>query len=113
MTSNILFLCTGNICRSPVAEAVARQMYGRLGLNFHSAGLDARPGLPASFESVSYGRAIGASLDDHSSRPVSATILVDTSWVIGMTRSHAAIFHSRYCGGYQGASVCSAPRVWT
>jgi len=102
MASRILFLCTGNICRSPVAEAVARQMYGGGGLEFHSAGLNALQGLPASSESVAYGKATGADLDEHCSRPVSAGILTDTFWVIGMTRSHAAIFRSRFGPGFPG-----------
>ncbi len=102
MASNILFLCTGNTCRSPLAEAVARQTYDGLGVEFHSAGLDARAGLPASSESQAYGRATGASVEGHCSRPVSAASLADMAWVIGMTRSHAAIFRSRYAGGYHG-----------
>lgn len=112
MASNILFLCTGNICRSPVAEAVARQMYGGSGLEFQSAGLSARSGLPASLESAAYGRITGADLEGHCSRPVSAGILTDTSWVIGMTRSHAAIFRSRFGEGYSGGiGVLGAPGV--
>ncbi len=112
MASKILFLCTGNICRSPVAEAVARQMYRGLAVEFHSAGLDARSGLPASPESQAYGGMTGASLDGHCSRPVSAAILVDTSWVIGMTRSHAAIFRSRFAAGYLGGiGLLGAPGV--
>ncbi len=102
MASSILFLCTGNICRSPVAEAVARQMYSGSGVVFHSAGLSARHGLPASPESAAYGKDTGADLDSHCSRPVSAGILSDTSWVIGMTRSHAAIFRSRFGEGFPG-----------
>ncbi len=112
MVRNILFLCTGNICRSPVAEAVARQMYHGSGLEFHSAGLSARHGLPASADSVAYGKATGAGLDGHCSRPVSAGILSETLWVIGMTRSHAAIFRSRFGGGFSGGiGVLGAPGV--
>jgi len=112
MASNILFLCTGNICRSPVAEAVARRMYGGLDVGFHSGGLDARSGLPASPESRDYGRSTGAPLEDHCSRPVSFAILSETFWVIGMTRSHAAIFRSRFGHGYHGGiGLLGAPGV--
>jgi protein-tyrosine-phosphatase len=112
MASNILFLCTGNICRSPVAEAVARQMFSESGLEFHSAGLSARHGLPASLESADYCKATGADLDDHCSQPVSTGILSGASWVIGMTRSHAAIFRSRFGEGFPGGiGVLGAPGV--
>ena len=112
MAGNVLFLCTGNICRSPVAEAVARQMYGHCGLNFGSAGLDARYGLPASVDSALYALETGACLDDHASRPVTPDILAGTSWVIGMTRSHAALFRSRFGRDFTGRiGVLGAPGV--
>lgn len=102
MTRTVLFLCTGNICRSPVAEAVARQVFGASGLVFGSAGLDAMRGLPASLDSAVYARENGTSLDDHQSRPVTVDLLNGTAWVIGMTRSHAAIFKSRYAEVFEG-----------
>lgn len=112
MAGNILFLCTGNICRSPVAEAVARQMYGDRGLVFGSAGLDARVGYPASLDSAVYALETGTTLDEHQSRPISGDILEEASWVIGMTRSHAALFKSRYGHSFGGCSgVLGAPGV--
>ena len=110
--SNILFLCAGNTCRSPLAEAVARQTCVGLGLEFHSAGLDARAGQPASSECQAYGRATGASVKNHCSQPVSAAVLADMSWVIDMTRNHAAVFSSRHAGGYHGRiGLLGAPGV--
>lgn len=112
MAKSVLFLCTGNICRSPVAEAVARQMYGHLDLDFSSAGLDARDGLPASPESAAYAAATGASLADHRSRQVSVDDLPAVGWMIGMTRGHAALFRSRFASGYRGSiGVLGAPGV--
>ena len=102
MVTSILFLCTGNTCRSPVAEVLARRQYGTLDLDFKSAGLDARPGQPASIESAAWAEASGLSLAGHCSQPVSTGILTDASWVIGMTRSHAAIFNSRFGDVYHG-----------
>jgi ribose 5-phosphate isomerase B len=102
MAQTVLFLCTGNTCRSPVAEVVARQMFGGFGLEFRSAGLDTIGGLPASEESAAYGQASGACLQDHRSQPVSPEILTEVAWVIGMTRSHAALFRNRFAADFQG-----------
>ena len=112
MVPSVLFICTGNICRSPVAEAVARQAFGDLGLGFHSAGLDAGSGLPASSHSAVYALETGTSLVDHRSRRITPEILDNTAWVIGMTRSHAALFRSRFGMIYDGGiGILGAPGV--
>ena len=112
MKSRIIFICTGNICRSPIAEVVARKAFGGLGVDFTSAGLTPIPGHEASQGSREFVDALGISLDNHSSRPVGTDELADTAWVIGMTRSHAAIFRSRYRGIYRGKiGVLGAPGV--
>ena len=42
----IVFVCTGNICRSPMAEAIARDLFGEDGVVFESAGVRAVRGRP-------------------------------------------------------------------
>lgn len=112
MAARIVFLCTGNICRSPLAEVVAAQMFGYLGLRFCSAGLSAADGLPASASSAEYAASQGLSLAAHASRAMRPDVLTDTAWVIGMTRGHAAIFGSRFGARYAGAiGVLGAPGV--
>lgn len=110
MKPQILFICTGNICRSPLAEAVARNQYGHLGLRFGSAGLSPVPGHGASQGSLEFVESLGLSLDDHRSRPVMGDELATTAWVIGMTRSHAAIFRNRARAAYGGRiGILGAP----
>jgi protein-tyrosine-phosphatase len=112
MSSSVLFICTGNLCRSPIAEVVARHMYESTGLHFGSAGLTPVPGHGASQGSEDFVAELGLSLDGHQSRGLTGEELARTSWVIGMTRSHAAIFKSRYRAAYQGAiGVLGAPGV--
>ncbi len=108
----VLFLCTGNTCRSPLAEVFAKA----LGLDdfwvFESAGLQVMGRHPASDGSLKVARDAGLDLSGHRSQPVAADILADTQWVIGMTRSHAAIFRSRFAGYYSGPiAVLGAPGI--
>ncbi len=108
----VLFLCTGNTCRSPLAEVFARQLNSAAGLHFESAGLQANGRQPASEGSLRVASDAGLSLEGFLSRPVSADLLDDSVWVIGMTRSHAAIFRSRYGGYYKGkVGVLGAPGI--
>jgi ribose 5-phosphate isomerase B len=112
MAGQVVFLCTGNICRSPLAEALAGAAFADLEVGFRSAGLDAVDGLPASRDSASYAASLGLSLAGHRSQPVTAELLARTDWVVGMTRSHAAIFRSRWGRFYQGAvGILGAPGV--
>ncbi len=103
MSDQVLFLCTGNTCRSPLAEVMAQGQHAGLNIGFGSAGLQAVTGQPASAGSVVVAKEMGLDLTHHRSRLVSMDMLKATCWVIGMTRSHAAIFRARYGRGYTGA----------
>jgi protein-tyrosine phosphatase len=95
----ILFVCTGNTCRSPMAAGLCRGFLAhRLGCEVHelsrhgvvvlSAGLAAPAGLPATPEAVRAAAALGADLSDHASQPVTPALLARADYVIAMTRSH-------------------------
>ena len=92
----ILFICTGNTCRSPLAAALASQASEQADLRFQSAGLQALPGLPASEGSQVVAAEHGISLVDHRSRSINQAMHQDVDWVIGMTRSHVAMFKARF-----------------
>lgn len=98
---NVVFLCTGNTCRSPLAEALATRSWGGAAA-FSSAGLQAIAGEPASDGARQVAAEMGADLSAHRARPVDGRLLAEADWVIGMTRSHAAIFRARYGDRFRG-----------
>ncbi len=95
----ILFVCTGNTCRSPLAEGLFRKFLAdRLacsveelpdrGYTVLSAGLAAAEGGPAAPESVEVARMYGADLESHASQPLTDELLANADYVITMTQSH-------------------------
>lgn len=65
---NILFVCTGNTCRSPMAEGLAAALAPHVVAA--SAGTEAEPGLPASDGAIAAMRDIGIDISDHRSRTI-------------------------------------------
>src|SRR5262245_13690372 len=103
----VLFVCTGNTCRSPLAEAVCKRLLAeRLGCRvselpargyvIESAGVATWGGMPASPEAESAGRSVGADLSGHRSRPVDPALLARATDVIAMTAGHAAVLGARF-----------------
>lgn len=95
----IVFVCTGNTCRSPLAEALCKkQLADRLncaveelparGYHVVSAGLAASVGGTAAGEAEQVARDYGADLSAHRSRPLMPELAVDADYLIGMTHSH-------------------------
>jgi protein-tyrosine phosphatase len=95
----ILFVCTGNTCRSPLAAALCRKrLADRLecavadlpsrGFEVTSAGLAAMRGEPAAADAVTVAHELGADLSDHASRPATADLLSDADMIVGMTAGH-------------------------
>ncbi|HVH13060.1 MAG TPA: low molecular weight protein arginine phosphatase [Longimicrobium sp.] len=90
-TFNILFICTGNTCRSPLAEGIARQELARRGwqhVQVASAGIAARPGDAASEHAVRVAARHGVSLDGHRSQPLTPALVEWADLVLAMGASH-------------------------
>ncbi len=97
--STILFVCTGNTCRSPMAQVIGQQVLSeQLGLTMTelepagwritSAGVFANQGSPASDEAVGAMQKEGLDLHRHRSRLLSTELLREADRVYCMTQSH-------------------------
>ena len=91
---NVLFVCTGNTCRSPLAVLALRSELGPDApeVAVSSAGTGAAVGLPASEGSRQVAAADGFDLSEHRSRPISRELVGDADLVFVMSPSqHAAV----------------------
>ncbi|HEY5298496.1 MAG TPA: ribose 5-phosphate isomerase B [Verrucomicrobiae bacterium] len=85
----ILFICTGNVCRSPMAEGIFRQaMKGRGEFRILSAGLGAMDGQPPSPHSVTALKEIGIDISGQRSRALTVDLVRQADFIFGMTHSH-------------------------
>jgi protein-tyrosine phosphatase len=99
VTWTVLFVCSGNTCRSPMAAGLARQMLARehgvseaalpeVGIEVRSAGVSAMAGAPASEPAVRAMRGEGVDLTHHRSQPVTAALVEQADVIYAMTEAH-------------------------
>lgn len=104
----VVFVCTGNTCRSPLAEAIFKQMLAeRLGCKSDelpargyvvlSAGLAAAGG-GAAADAIAVGAELGADLSRHVSRPLTADLAADADLLVAMTQTHCQILTELFAG---------------
>jgi glycine hydroxymethyltransferase len=85
----ILFVCTGNVCRSPMAEALLRRATrDRSDLRAISAGIGAIYGQPPSSHAVRALSEVGVTLEGFRSRMLTAELVDQADYIFGMTRGH-------------------------
>ena len=87
----VLFVCTGNTCRSPMCEAGFRHLLEKHGLerkiSCSSAGVSAGPA-PASAGARAAAREQGLSLDKHSARQFTAELAAESDLIVAVSPSH-------------------------
>ena len=99
MKTTILFVCSGNTCRSPMAEAVTRNLLAaalavpeseleKNGFSVLSAGVFAMPGARASPPAVDAVREFGADLSRHRSRQLLPELINQADAIYTMSRAH-------------------------
>jgi glycine hydroxymethyltransferase len=93
----ILFVCTGNICRSPMAEGMMRELVkGRTDVVVLSAGMSAPRGSSASRSAVDALSELGINLATFRSQPVTGELLEQCTHVFTMTREHRRLLDLLY-----------------
>jgi L-threonylcarbamoyladenylate synthase len=95
----ILFVCSGNTCRSPMAEGIARDLAGRKlgvpadqvlahGLYFQSAGTSTMAGMPASEGSLAAAMELGIDLTNHQSQALDESLVQRADRIYCMGQNH-------------------------
>lgn len=86
----ILFVCTGNSCRSPMAEGLFRHaVEGQGEYRVGSAGLGAINGQPPSPHAVRAMKELGIDISSHRTRMLTSEIVQQATYIFGMTHHHA------------------------
>ena len=105
----VLFVCTGNTCRSPMAELLMRQRLAKSrnarldeledhGFVVLSAGISAAAGCPASGEAVAIMREQGLDLGKHEAQPLTEQLVRHADLILAMTAGHLQSIVERWPG---------------
>lgn len=92
--ANILVLCTGNICRSPIAEAYLQSKLPNT--KVRSAGIAALEGHPADEHSIAVSDALGLDLRNHKAQQLTPDLLAEYDLVFVMTASQKSKLEQKY-----------------
>ncbi|HYV84809.1 MAG TPA: glycosyltransferase [Patescibacteria group bacterium] len=98
----VLYVCRGNIIRSPMAEALLRSALASAGSNgaiAASAGLYARRGQPADPRAIRAARSFGLSLEEHRARLVTERMVAEADLIVPMD----SFIEADLCGRYPQA----------
>jgi protein-tyrosine-phosphatase len=111
----VLFVCSGNTCRSPLAEALFRRMLdeaGRRDITVESAGTGAYDGAPASEGAFLVAIEAGLDLTRHRARLLDRELVARADLILTMSRGHLSRVErlggegkAHLLGAYASASV--------
>ncbi|GAB6099498.1 low molecular weight protein arginine phosphatase [Halanaerocella petrolearia] len=97
--TKILFVCTGNTCRSSMAEALCRKILEKSGKDDYqvlSAGISAREGGTAARQAIEVLKQQGLDLTDHTTTPLTEDLVKESDLILTMTRRHKVSILDNY-----------------
>ena len=96
---NILFVCTGNTCRSPMAAYMFDRIATEMGIDVRveSAGVFATEGEGSSSEAIIVMKKYGVDMLSHHSQPINTELLEKSDLILTMTEGHKMLL-SEYAG---------------
>src|SRR5438067_1307161 len=94
---SVLFVCTGNICRSPIAEGLFRRLLGnRKDIEVVSAGVHAVRGQPPSRYAVQVCEDEGVDISGQRSQPISSSLIDRATHIFAMTGGHVETIQTMF-----------------
>ncbi len=88
MPKRVLFVCTGNTCRSPMAVGLLRKMAPHLELDIRSAGTAGYSGSPASTLAIDAMHEVGIDIADHRSSTLNGDMIEEADLIFCMAERH-------------------------
>ena len=87
---NILFVCTGNTCRSPMAAGIMAKLCEEndLDVNIESAGIFAQEGTSATPEAIEALKKYGIDISSHRAQPITQELIDKSDMILTMTEAH-------------------------
>lgn len=99
--SSVLFICLGNLCRSPFAERIARRIFFEAKMcevEVISAGIEVSAPFPSPDFAISAGRQFGVDLEDHRSAGITEEMVLRSDMILVMETSQLLSLRGRFPG---------------